>query len=653
MLTKTQKLYSFDIFDTLITRNMSTPGTIFYIMECLLKKNGENCKFPQILIENFTNIRRDAEVFARENARVQYNKKEISFNDIYSIIQHNYSLSETQINYLKDLEIITEQNNLHGIKENINKIKNLLKAQQEVILISNMYFSEKIIRKFLLNIDSVFSDIKIYVSNDYNLTKSTGLYNLIKKSYPNLKEWTHFGDNLKADIISAKLHGIKTIHYKFENLQPHEKYILKKNQKNYDYKIICGTSRLLRNENNNLKYQFGCSFAAPLLYAYVKWVLQQCIYTGIKNIYFVSRDGFILKQIADILIKENNLDLKSNYFNSSRRACRIITENNYESFIEIVFNEKSISSELDNICTLLNISLNNIKKFLNKKHLNNKKALKKELLENIALRRIIIENNKTKIDLFKDYLKQEIPAEVKKIAFVDVNGSGRTQDMTTEILNQIINCKTYNFFINLSPVMKQHVYSIKCAYNLSVNYNGDWIELLTRSTEGQTIGYKYIENIVVPIKECECNENIIRWGFNDYIDGILDYTKLLTQIEKINNININVYNLYQYMQEYIIKYLDKEYADVIGTIPFSDYGYESNIKEFAPKINLFNLFHYKYSDFISISRCNWISKPFFKLVKAIISPKTYGYISRDKKLAYLKIFKYKINISSLLWKDFT
>ena len=50
MLTKTQKLYSFDIFDTLITRNMSTPGTIFYIMECLLKKNGENCKFPQILL---------------------------------------------------------------------------------------------------------------------------------------------------------------------------------------------------------------------------------------------------------------------------------------------------------------------------------------------------------------------------------------------------------------------------------------------------------------------------------------------------------------------------------------------------------------------------------------------------------------------------
>lgn len=643
------ELYSFDIFDTLITRNMTSPNTIFYIMECLLKKIGEDYKFPQILIENFTNIRREAEIFARENVRIQYNKKEIFFNDIYNIIQYNYNLSEAQINYLKDLEIITEQNNLQGIKENIDKIKLLLSQKKEVILISDMYFSENIIRTFLINKDPVFKNIKIYVSSKYNLTKNNGLYKFIKSKYPNLHSWIHVGDNFSSDFLSPIFNNIKPIYYNFEKLLPHEKYILKKSNYNFNYQIVYGISRLLRKGNNN-KYQFGCSFSGPLLYDYVKWVISQCQNIGIKNLYFVSRDGFILKNIADIIIKKQNLDLKTNYFYSSRKACRIITNKNYTRFINFIFDESSISSVLLNIYNILNISEEKILEYINPKVLTNKNLLKKELLNNINLKNIIIENNKIKIHIFSEYLKQEIPKDLTTIAFIDVNGSGRTQDITAEILNSFMNCKVYNFYINLSPVMKQFNNSIKISYRMLIN-NNDWMELLSRSPEGQTLRYQKIDNKVIPIKEFEQNQNLINWRFDDYLKGILDYSNSIIDFEKANGINIEIYNIYQYMQDYLKNHLDRNFANILGSISFTTFGDESKVKECAPKINLFNLFKYNPYDYISVARSNVLFKPFYKLIKLIISPKTYGYIAKDKKLAYLKIFKFKINISNLLWKE--
>lgn len=644
-------LYSFDIFDTLITRNCINPSGIFLLMEHILKTQSIYSNLPYILKENFGVIRKEIEIYTKENERILNNKNEVNFDDIYRVMQNNYCLDDEQINLLKKLEIETEQKNLVGILFNIDKVKKHIQNDEMCILISDMYYSEDILRHFLVNIDTDFKNIKIYTSSDYNKTKRGGLYKLIRYDFPDIKKWIHTGDNFVADVCAATKNNITPVYYKNKTLLKHEKYILEKAKDNYKFELIIGCSKNLRMLNSNTKYQFGCSFAGPLLYNYTKWVLQQCLSIGIKNIYFVSRDGFILKKLADILISENNLDIKSKYFYSSRIATRIITHNNYENFVSFIFNERCTSNNVNSILNYLNITAEELNSYIPKESIKQINVLNQELLRNKQLRTLIIKKNKVKIDLFKEYLEQEIPKDYDKVAFVDVNGSGRTQDITAEILNMLFPCKVYNFYINLIPTVQQKACSIKCAYNPSSNFQDGWIEILCRCLEGQTLGYKKQKDKIVPVKEFECNKHMIKWGFEDYLQGILDYTYSMNNIENENKVDVNSINLYFYMFEFIKHRMDKNTADMLGSVPFVDYGSEKFVKECAPKLNLLSIFRPKHMDYISIARCSFITKPFWKIIKFITSPETYGYISKDKKRAYLKIFKFKIDIAHLIWSS--
>ena len=58
-------MYSFDVFDTLITRSMATPKGIFLLMRKYLKVNKGVYGFPDDFIRNFPALRIDSEKNAR------------------------------------------------------------------------------------------------------------------------------------------------------------------------------------------------------------------------------------------------------------------------------------------------------------------------------------------------------------------------------------------------------------------------------------------------------------------------------------------------------------------------------------------------------------------------------------------------------------
>ena len=64
------------------------------------------------------------------------------------------------------------------------------------------------------------------------------------------------------------------------------------------------------------------------------------------------------------------------------------------------------------------------------------------------------------------YLKQEIDFTEENIAFVDLDGSGKTQDIISEVLNEIKPCNVYFFYIT-NPLMEQK--------NRSINFVTEFI----------------------------------------------------------------------------------------------------------------------------------------------------------------------------------
>lgn len=70
-------------------------------------------------------------------------------------------------------------------------------------------------------------------------------------------------------------------------------------------------------------YQLCREKVAPGLIAYVHWVLDQAEQRGIRTLYFLARDGYILMQIAQHLCAAEQREIDCRYLYCSRRALRL------------------------------------------------------------------------------------------------------------------------------------------------------------------------------------------------------------------------------------------------------------------------------------------------------------------------------------------
>src|SRR5690606_396099 len=120
----------------------------------------------------------------------------ITFDLIYERLQKNYQLSETQTQYLKALEIQAEIDHVEPIQNRIDQLCALQDAGHDVILISDMYLPEAVIREMLTKADQRLVLLPLYLSSTIGHQKSTGkLYKHIffEKKYQ-YEKWIHYGD---------------------------------------------------------------------------------------------------------------------------------------------------------------------------------------------------------------------------------------------------------------------------------------------------------------------------------------------------------------------------------------------------------------------------------------------------------------------------
>ena len=105
-------LYSFDIFDTIITRKVAKPNGIFALMQNVINSNSDYADLPQDVKTNFFKYRTNAEYRQRRLNVLWKEDKEITFEQIYKDIQETYFLSDVQIEKLKELELNLEYENI-------------------------------------------------------------------------------------------------------------------------------------------------------------------------------------------------------------------------------------------------------------------------------------------------------------------------------------------------------------------------------------------------------------------------------------------------------------------------------------------------------------------------------------------------------------
>ena len=159
-------MYSFDVFDTLITRVTATPKGIFALLQHHLQETQKENQifFSAYIKANFFSIRIGAEQVAR-NTYCKNGIEDVTLEQIYSVLVKEHLLTESQAEYLCKVERTLEVESVRGIPGNIGKVKMLLKQGERVVLISDMYLDAATIYAMLRKVDPIFSSIHLYVSS--------------------------------------------------------------------------------------------------------------------------------------------------------------------------------------------------------------------------------------------------------------------------------------------------------------------------------------------------------------------------------------------------------------------------------------------------------------------------------------------------------
>lgn len=312
---------SFDIFDTLLMRKTLYPTDVFEVMiekEAMLPKDFAN---NRILCER--------ELLANQCNPTIY--------DVYDKLQKIYGWSDKEKKVFLKLEVHTDCRCIVRRECIYSYYKKCIKEGKKVYLLSDMYYTHEILCYILEQFD-ICGYEKIYVSCEYNTSKSKHLFD-IYISDNQVENGLHIGDDLEADIDSAKKRNLKTFHiYSARQLLEQSNYagVLNYTDSLSERVLIgCFIARLFNNPFDFKQGKgiirnaedYGYAFVAPLVFKFCSWLLEKCEKDDIKSILFSSRDGYLFyKSFASIRnsIKEDVLP-ESIYFYASRMAYTIIS----------------------------------------------------------------------------------------------------------------------------------------------------------------------------------------------------------------------------------------------------------------------------------------------------------------------------------------
>ena len=607
-------LYSFDVFDTVITRKVATPRGIFALMRDKLRKAQREHNIAAYVIENFYELRIHSERLARESFSAR-KIEEITLPDIYKAMAVSGLLNEEHIFYLCELEKKTEWENVIGIHDNIQKIKALLNQGERVILISDMYLSKKTIQNMLAKVSDILAVLPLYVSSEYGKRKTSGeLYRQVQKlENVSFANWIHIGDNKEQDLRIPFELGIRVECWPAMKKTNFEKRLLENYEDDVDLQRIISAAvrsetfygREALEQSQKSAYHIGCHYAGPVLYNYASWIVGQAQERKIRRLYFIARDGYLIKKIVDTIVVKQNIDIKTSYIYGSRKAWRMasLSDSHYNLYQLVLWSQVLRIRKLEDMADVLHLDLCELYPYLPGTYEKNKENTRIStqeleyivdyLSKNEDFRHFHLQKLSEERLLVQRYLEQEVDMTDDNFAFVDVSGGGLTQGCLWELLKARYSKPIQTFFFKIDRVNLVEQ-SILYTFLPSFLENNLTIEMMCRAPHGQTKKYEKKEGKLVPVFDTIEAEELIAHGFLAYEKGILDFTECMyenTGKAICSSLKVILLYLHQISQN-----PSKEVLKFFASMPSGESGQEHDVIEYAPRLteqDIKNIFLYR------------------------------------------------------------
>ncbi|MGL5881617.1 MAG: HAD family hydrolase, partial [Xenococcaceae cyanobacterium] len=357
---------SFDIFDTAVLRNVLVPVDVFTLVE--KQYSSDNGDY----LADYQSKRIEAERRARKKLWQERQISEVSLDEIFTRLGEDWGWDEKRLATVKNLEIETEIKICRCNKFIFDVYRYCLSRQKRVVFTSDMYLPRAAIEKILHKAGYEEFE-KIFLSSEVRLTKHKGDLYLYMRDRLGCKseEILHVGDNHHSDVVMAQKNGIQTYYYertltralgdrsfkaeKFAGKATRRKtieesiYFATIINRYYDREAWAATghssvslrqrdargnlasqplpNRPIAQQNgsseNNFWYDLGFKNLGVLFLSFSAWLKEETKQNGIEKIFFLSRDGYIMKRVYDLLARIDDCAPNAEYLYASRRALNI------------------------------------------------------------------------------------------------------------------------------------------------------------------------------------------------------------------------------------------------------------------------------------------------------------------------------------------
>lgn len=525
------KYYSFDIFDTCFVRACGHPTNIFDLLAYRVLGNDSN----ESVRYDFAHIRREGE----KKARRSFKKEEISIDEIYEYCDFSGLTTLSNHEILK-AEIEIEKEQLIPVYSIREKIQRLHREGHNIYYISDMYLPYDFLLD-LLKMHGFWQEKDfLYVSSIFRLTKHTGhLYEKIaNENNLSYKRWKHWGDNKYSDFLIPRKKGIHAtlVMHKYSF---YENYLLKQ-----DYfpgffvnQHLASISKAVRLSFPNIpQYAFAADLIAPLYIPFVYNILSDASNSGIKRVFFLARDGYILYKIAQSLsIQFPNIEVKYLYVSRSSLYLPGLQDITPESLLSLTKTEFGFTND-NKIEILGNFVIPEILEQIKKIIPIN---LKDDIFSDCNVISILSQYHKEQQDLIHDYFLQEGLADLShKTAVVDVRGTRSCH----QAINSLLSKKGYpsvkgyylEVFENRKTIKEAGNYNslyynerIKRSSLIYISELGNIFEqYFSLSPHHRTIAYKREGRIIQPIFEDNKIEDVVKNTVQCHEDVVTLFSKL-------------------------------------------------------------------------------------------------------------------------------
>jgi predicted HAD superfamily hydrolase len=510
----------FDIFDTLLTRAVAKPEHVFLLLGRRLCESGALACTPEVFARQ--------RLYAEERANLCKGAHP-TLKLIYEELVRSLGIPSYTLDVLMGEELKVEIELSRRVPGAEELLATARKRSPSIAFITDTNLPSYYLRD-LLGIHGFWeSGDRIFASCECGVDKGRGMM------FPHVARELGFlpwdfvlhGNDDVADVRNGRLSGWKVRHTANTKLNRYEETLASESFATGGLSsLMAAASRLARlSANNSSKRERALSevtagVMAPTLTAWVSWIMRRAVQSGCKKVYFISRDGQVLVDIAQRLEAALGTGLELRYLYGSRQAVQF-SGSPHDAIRDLM---RLGTCRLSDMRELLNVTPEELHAALPAKFRdysrwdrNLTSAEREELKSAVAeepLRTLVEECSVQTRNLLLAYLQQEGWGDQEPFALVDVGWRGSMAGALSKTLeNEAIRNPDLYLFFGLAddahrvagPLARDRMEAwffddaSKHGYLPYLASTTSLIEMFCAADHGSVVGYRQEENRIKPI----------------------------------------------------------------------------------------------------------------------------------------------------------